>query len=91
MKSSENKSKRGISEIARMSAVELPKVNHIVQKDTYIDDCLFDAQSLKNAMIKADQIVFVLNRGRISLKGNFVEKNHWQHYHMMKKASKWLV
>ena len=45
VKSSENKSKRGISEIARMYAVELPKVNQIVQKDTYIDDCLFDAQS----------------------------------------------
>ena len=51
-----------------MSAVEFPQVNHIVQKDIYVDDCLSDAQNLKDAMIRADQIELVLNRGGFSLK-----------------------
>ena len=49
-----------------MSAVEFPEVNHIVQKDIYVDDCLSDAQNLKHAMIRADQIELVLNRGGFS-------------------------
>ena len=51
-----------------MSAVEFPQINHIVQKDIYVDDCLSGAQNLKDAMIRADQIELVLNRGGFSLK-----------------------
>ena len=67
--SSGNQSERGLRETARMSAVELPEVNHIVQKDMYVDDYLSGAQNLKHAMIKADQIELVLNRGGFSVKG----------------------
>ena len=52
-----------------MSAVELPDVNHIVQKYIYVDDGLSGAQNLKDAVIRADQIELVLNRGGFSLKG----------------------
>ena len=69
VKSSGNQSERGLRETARMSAVEFPEVNHIVQKDIYVDDCLSGAQNLKHAMIRADQIELVLNRGEFSLKG----------------------
>ena len=69
VKSSGNQSERGLRETARMSAVEFPEVNHIVQKDIYVDDCLSGAQNLKHAMIRADQTELVLNRGGLSLKG----------------------
>ena len=63
VKSSGNQSERGLHETARMSAVEFPEVNHIVQKDIYVDDCLSGAQNLKHSIISADQIELVLNRG----------------------------
>ena len=76
VKSSGNQSERGLRETAHMSAVEFPEVNHIVQKDIYVDDCLSGAQNLKHAMIRADQIELVLNRGGFSLKGvTFSGKN----------------
>ena len=59
--SSGSQSGRGLHETACMSAVEFPEVNHIVQKDIYVDDCLSGAQNLKDAMIIADQIELVLN------------------------------
>ena len=80
VKSSGNQSERGLRETARMSAVEFPEVNHIVQKDIYVDDCLSGAQNLKHAMIRADQIELVLNRGEVSLKGvTFSGKNSPEH------------
>ena len=60
VKSSGNQSESGLRETA---------VNHIVQEDIYVDDCLSGAQNLKHAMIRADQIDLVLNRGGFSLKG----------------------
>ena len=69
VKSSGNQSERGLRETARMSAVEFPEVNHIVQKDIYTDDCLSSAQNLKDAMKRADQVELALNRGGFSLKG----------------------
>ena len=35
-----------------MSSVEFPEVNHIVQKDVYVDDCLSGAQNFKDVMIR---------------------------------------
>ena len=52
-----------------MSAVEFPEINHIVQRNIYVNDCLSGAQNLKDAMIRADQIDSVLNRGGFSVKG----------------------
>ena len=69
VKSSGNQSERRLRETARMSAVEFSEVNHIVQKNIYVDECLSGAQNLKHAMIRADQIKLVLNRGGFSLKG----------------------
>ena len=68
VKSSGSQSERGLHETASMSAVEFPEVNHIVQKDIDVDDCLSRAQNLKDAMIRADQIELVLNREGFSLK-----------------------
>ena len=59
-----------------MSAVELPDVNHIVQKYIYVDDGLSGAQNLKDAVIRADQIELVLNRGGFSLKGVTLNGQH---------------
>ena len=69
VKSSGNQSERGIRETARMSAVEFPEIDHIVQKNIHVDDFLSFPQNLKDAMIRADQIDSVLNRGGFSLKG----------------------
>ena len=69
VKSSGNQSEWGLRETARMSEVEFLEVNHIIQKDIYVDDCLSVAQNLMVAMIRADEIELVLNRGRLSVKG----------------------
>ena len=69
VKSSGNQSERGLRETSRVSAVEFLEVSHIAQKDIYVDDCLSGAKKLKDAMIRADQIDLVLNRGGFSLKG----------------------
>ena len=63
VKLSGNQSERGLRETGRMSEVEFPQVNHIVEKDVYVDDCLSGAQNLKHSIISADQIELVLNRG----------------------------
>ena len=63
VKLSGNQSERGLRETGRMSEVEFPQVNHIVEKDVYVDDCLSGAQNLKHSIIRADQIELVLNRG----------------------------
>ena len=39
-----------------MSAVEFPEVNHIIQKDIYVNDGLSSAQNVKDAMIRADSV-----------------------------------
>ena len=69
VKSSANQPEKGLRETAHMSAVEFPKVNHIVKKDIYVDDCLSGEQNLKYAMIRVDQIELILNREEFSLKG----------------------
>ena len=59
-----------------MCAVEFPEVNHIVQKDIYVDYCLSDTLNLKDAMIRAHEIELLLNRGGFLLKGvTFSGKN----------------
>ena len=52
-----------------MSAEEYPEINQIVQRDIYVDDCLSGEESMKKAMLRADQLELVLNRGGFSLKG----------------------
>ena len=49
-------SEREILETARMSAVEFPELNHIIQKDIYVNDGLSSAQNVKDAMIRADSV-----------------------------------
>ena len=56
MTSSGIQSEREILETARMSAVEFPEVNHIIQKDIYVNDGLSSAQNVKDAMIRADSV-----------------------------------
>ena len=48
---------------------EFPEVSYIVQNDIYVDDYLSGGQHLKDAMIRANQIEMILNRGGFLLKG----------------------
>ena len=49
VKSSGNQAERGLWETARLSAEEYPKVNQIVQNDTYVYDCLSEEENVKKA------------------------------------------
>ena len=69
IRSSGNQSERGLRQTAKLSAEEYPEVNQIVQHDIYVDDCLSGEDSMKKAMVRADQLELVLNRGGFSLKG----------------------
>ena len=69
IRSSGNQSERGLCQTANLSAAEYPEINQIVQQDIYVDDCLSGEESMKKAMLRADQLEIVLNRGGFSLKG----------------------
>ena len=69
VKSSGNQAERGLWETARLSAEEYPKVNQIVQNDTYVDDCLSGEENVKKALKRADELELVLNRGDLTRKG----------------------
>ena len=69
MRSSRNQSERGLQQTAKLSAEEYPEINQVVQQDIYVDDCLSGEESMKKAMLRANQLEVVLNRGGFSLKG----------------------
>ena len=76
VKSSGNQAERGLRETARLSKDEYPRVNEIVEKDIYVDDCLSGEQNDQDALKRADELELVINRGGFSLKGiTFSRKN----------------
>ena len=58
-----------MQQTAKLSAEEHPEINQTVQRDIYVDDGLSGEESMKKAMLRADQLELVLNRGGFSLKG----------------------
>ena len=69
VKSSGNQAERALRMIADMSKEEYSKANQIIQKDTYVDDCLSGQNTLDDCYERADEIEIVLARGGFALKG----------------------
>ncbi|XP_066927641.1 uncharacterized protein [Clytia hemisphaerica] len=69
VKSSSNQAEFALRKIAQLSKEEYPKVNNIVQKDIYVDDCVTGEKDLETAHRRADELELVLNRGGFQLKG----------------------
>jgi len=69
VKSSGNQAEFGLRKVAELSKDAYPKVNEIVKRDVYVDDCLSGEISKELAHKRADQLEYVLNKGGFKLKG----------------------
>ena len=69
VKSSGNQAERAIRQTSALSKDEFPEVDHIVNFDLYVDDCMSGEEDLKTAMERADQMDISLGRGGFGLKG----------------------
>lgn len=69
VKSSGNQSEQGLRETAKLSQNEFPEVNRIIHKDVYVDDCISGESCIENALLRADELEVVMNRGGFALKG----------------------
>ena len=69
VRSSGNQAECGLCKFAELSQNTYPKVNHIVQNDIYVDDCITGEDGIDLAHHRADELEIVLNRGGFSLKG----------------------
>ena len=69
IRSSGNQAEYGLRKVAILSQNTYPKVNHIVQNDIYVDDCITGEDGIDLAHHRADELEIVLNRGGFSLKG----------------------
>ncbi|XP_066917918.1 uncharacterized protein [Clytia hemisphaerica] len=69
VKSSGNQAERAIRQTSALSKNEFPEIDHIVNFDLYVDDCITGEDNLKTAMERADQMEISLGRGGFGLKG----------------------
>ena len=69
VKSRDNQAERSLKKNAKLSKVEYPKINEIVKDDIYVDDCISDEQSEREALKRANELEVVLNRGGFVLNG----------------------
>ena len=69
VRSSRNQAEYGLRKVAELSQKAYPKVNHIVQNDIYVDDCITGEDGIDLAHHRADELEIVLNRGGFNLKG----------------------
>ena len=69
VRSAENQSEHALREIARMSSKSLPEAANIVLNDTYVDDCVSGADSIKLAHQRSYEVEHVVNKGGFQLKG----------------------
>ena len=69
VRSSGNQAEYGLRKVAELSQNTYPKVNHIVQNDIYVDDCITGEDGIDLAHHRADELEIVLNRGGFNLKG----------------------
>ena len=67
VKSSGNQAE--LRETATLSRDEFPKVNNIIHKDVYVDDCITGEVCRDAALVRSYQLEIVLNRGGFELKG----------------------
>lgn len=64
-----NQAEYGLRKVAEMSSSEYPEASQIIQKDTYVDDCISGEASIPKAHKRADELETVVNRGGFKLKG----------------------
>ena len=69
VRSSGNQAEYGLRKVAELSQYTYPEVNHIVQNDIYVDDCITREDRIDLAHHRADELEIVLNRGGFNLKG----------------------
>ena len=69
VRSSGNQAEFGLRKVAQISQKEFPKVNEIINKDVYVDDCITGEDTREAAHHRADELELVLNRGGFRLKG----------------------
>ena len=69
VRSSDNQAECGLRKVAKLSKEEYPEAENIIQRDIYVDDCITGDSCKESALIKADQLELILNRGGFQLKG----------------------
>jgi hypothetical protein len=69
VKSSGNQAERGLRQTAELQKDKYPRINAIIQKDIYVDDCLSGESTWDEARETTDNLKLVLNRGGFCLKG----------------------
>ena len=69
VKSSGNQAERGLRQTAELSKDEFPRVNSIINDDTFIDDVLSGEDDMVHAAQVADEMEIVLGTGGFGLKG----------------------
>eukprot|EP00794_Sanderia_malayensis_P006911 gene6911-biopygen5645 len=69
IKSSGNQSERALRQTANIFKEKYPKVNRIINKDVYVDDCVTGEKTLEEAFSLADDLEVVVNHGGFLLKG----------------------
>ena len=76
IRSSGNQAEYGLRKTAELSKEQYSRVDDIIQKDVYVDDCISGEQSIELAHTRADELLVVLSRGGFTLKGFTFS---WQH------------
>jgi len=69
VKSSGNQAEYALRQVADLSKSEFPRINEIVHKDVYVDDCLTGESNRQEAHHRSDELEVVLNRGGFQVKG----------------------
>ena len=67
--SSGNQAERGIRETGNLMCKSYPRVNEVIQKDLYVDDCISGEKSHEARCKTADDLKVVLSSGGFGLKG----------------------
>ena len=68
VRSSGNQAEYGLRKVAELSQNTYPEVNHIVQNDIYVDDCITGKDRVDLAHHQDDELKIVLNRRGFNLK-----------------------
>ena len=69
VKSSGNQAERAIRETANLQKNEYPRECEIINKDTYVDDCISGEDSSDDRNNVTDNLMIVLSKGGFNLKG----------------------
>ena len=69
VRSSGKQAEYGLRKIAELSQNTYPEVNHILQNNIYVDDCITGEDGIDLSHHQANELEIVLNRGGFNLKG----------------------